>query len=64
MIPGLEQRLMNGDGEDMGSIAEMVRPVNRILLPLIKAFVLRYKKGCQAPALMTRKVSRALYWIG
>jgi len=44
MVPGLEERLMSGDGEDIGSIAEMVRPVNRCLV-LFFNFCQQIQKG-------------------
>jgi hypothetical protein len=40
MIPGLEERLMNGSEEDSININEMVRSVNGTILTLIKAFLL------------------------
>jgi hypothetical protein len=48
MIPGLQERLVSGDEEDVTHIAEMVRPLNRHICNHSLAFSLQLQKGASS----------------
>jgi hypothetical protein len=64
MVPGLEDRIMNGSDEDVVHISEMVRPLISTGKYGPDETHKRFRRGCAAPVPMTRKVSKAQFLIG
>src|SRR5215471_14241060 len=64
MIPGLEERLMEGSDDDVVAIAEMVSLDTTLSRKLCIYCFIRFKRGRQAQDLMTPRASRARFWIG